>query len=84
MSNSARLSKTYATAAGNIDCIADGGGLCAAIRVNVAGNVEVEYSGAVTDIVPMTAGEMLPLAARRILAASTTATGITVMWGGET
>lgn len=80
MSSSARLTKTYATAAGNIDCIADGGTLCDEIICGGEGNLQIEYSGGATDTIAVAAGDRIPAAARRILAAGTTATALTVMW----
>jgi len=55
------------------------------IRATIAGNLTVQYGmndtgAAITDIVPFLAGETQHLEATKLLAAGTTATGITVFW----
>ena len=55
------------------------------VRATIAGNITVQYGtndagAAITDVVPFLAGETQNLEATKLLAAGTTATGITVYW----
>ena len=51
------------------------------IMVGVSGNVSVNMSGGGSAVVmPMTAGQLYPIAVSRVLSTGTTATGIVALW----
>lgn len=51
------------------------------VMVGVSGNVSVNMSGSGSAVVlPLTAGQLYPIAVSRILATGTTATGIVAIW----
>lgn len=74
-------SKTYATVAADIDIVALGGGPARRIRIGGAGNLNVDYGNGVTDIIPaLLAGDIVDVAATKILLTSTTVTNVTIFW----
>lgn len=71
----------YAGAVADTDLSAEGKGPCRRIRCTVAGNLVVKRASDGANVtVPFAAGETQELQALALVAASSTATGVTVFW----
>lgn len=81
--SSSKVYNGYALAGilgGDVDLVADGGGICRMISCATAGNLVVTRPDGTNVTIPFAAGQTQPICAKALVAASSTVTGIAVLW----